>query len=108
MVPTIVVPVSAKQKTGIEDLLEAILLVNETLETKANPNGKVFGTIIEASVDKAKGVMATLLVQNGTLQMGEVLVAGNAVGRIRAMFDFHGKKLRKAGPSTRMLVIGAE
>lgn len=103
---TIVVPVSAKQKTGIEDLLEAILLVDETLETKANPNGKVFGTIIEASMDKSKGVMATLLVQNGTLQMGDVLVAGTAVGRIRAMFDFHGKRLRKAGPSTPALVMG--
>lgn len=103
---TIVVPVSAKQKTGIDDLLEAILLVNETLETKANPNGRVFGTVIEASVDKTKGVVATLLVQNGSLQMGDVVVAGNASGRIRAMFDFRGKKLRKAGPSTPVLIMG--
>lgn len=103
---TIVVPVSAKQKTGIEDLLEAILLVADSSDIRANPDGKVFGTVIEAKVDRAKGVVATLLVQNGTLEMGDVVVAGNAYGKIRAMFDFRGHKLRKAGPSTPVMVMG--
>jgi|YelNatPaOPRAMG01_1025707.scaffolds.fasta_scaffold00653_13 translation initiation factor IF-2 len=103
---TIVVPVSAKQKTGIEDLLEAILLVADSSDIRANPDGKVFGTVIEAKVDRAKGVVATLLVQNGTLELGDVVVAGNAYGKIRAMFDFRGHKLRKAGPSTPVMVMG--
>ena len=103
---TIVVPVSAKQKTGIEDLLEAILLVADSSDIRANPDGKVFGTVIEAKVDRAKGVVATLLVQNGTLELGDVVVAGNAYGKIRAMFDFRGHKLRKAEPSTPVMVMG--
>ena len=94
---TIMVPVSAKQKTGINDLLEAILLVAESKEIIANPEGKVFGSVIEAEIDKAKGVQATLLVQNGTLQTGDILTAGEASGRIRAMSDFRGKRIRKAG-----------
>jgi translation initiation factor IF-2 len=103
---TIVVPVSAKQKTGLEDLLEAILLVADSIDIRANPNGKVFGTVIEAEVDKAKGTIATLLVQNGSIQMGDVVLAGRAYGRIRAMFDFRGKKIAKARPSTPVLVMG--
>jgi translation initiation factor IF-2 len=103
---TIMVPVSAKQKTGIEDLLEAILLVAESKEIIANPEGKVFGTVIEAEIDKAKGVQATLLVQNGTLQTGDIITAGEASGRIRAMSDFRGKRIRKAGPSTPVQIMG--
>ena len=103
---TIMVPVSAKQKKGLEDLLEAILLVADSLEIRANPNGKVIGTIIEAQVDKSRGTVATLLVQNGTLQMGDIVVAGRAWGRIRAMFDFHGKRVVKAKPSTPVQIMG--
>ncbi len=103
---TIVVPVSAKQKTGLDDLLEAILLVADSSDIRANPNGKVFGTVIEAELDRSRGTIATLLVQNGTLQMGEVVLAGKAYGRIRAMSDFHGKRIVKARPSTPVLVMG--
>jgi translation initiation factor IF-2 len=103
---TIVVPVSAKQLKGIDDLLEAILLVADSIEIKANPNGKVIGTVIEAELDKAKGPVATLLVQNGSLEMGDTVIAGEAYGRIRAMFDFRGRKLRKAPPSSPVLVMG--
>jgi len=89
---TMVVPVSAKQKTGIEDLLEAILLVSESMDIKANPSSnQIIGTVIEAELDHGKGVMATLLVQNGSLEVGDVILAGKAVGKLRAMFDFHGK-----------------
>jgi translation initiation factor IF-2 len=103
---TIVVPISAKQKKGIEDLLEAINLVAENCDIRANPKGKVIGTVIEAEVDRTKGVMATLLVQNGTLQVGDVVVAGDAHGKLKAMFDFNGKPVRKAGPSTPVYVMG--
>ncbi len=103
---TMVVPVSAKQKMGIEDLMEAILLVAENNAIIANPKGKTFGTVIEASVDPKKGVMATLLIQNGTLKMGDVVLAGMSYGKIRAMFDFHGKKIMKAGPSTPVQIMG--
>lgn len=103
---TMVVPVSAKLRKGIDDLLEAILLVADTLDIKANPDGRVFGTVIEAKVDRAKGVVATLLVYNGTLETGDIVVAGKAYGRIRAMFDFRGRKLRKAGPSTPVQIMG--
>jgi translation initiation factor IF-2 len=80
---TMVIPVSAKQKQGIEDLLEAILLVADNTSIKANPSGKVIGTVIEAELDKTRGAMATLLVQNGTLQAGDIVVAGTAHGRLR-------------------------
>ena len=103
---TIVVPVSAKLKQGIEDLLEAILLVADNMNIKANPNGRVFGTVIEAKVERAKGVVATLLVYNGTLEPGDIIVAGTAFGRVRAMFDFRGKKIKKAGPSTPVQIMG--
>jgi translation initiation factor IF-2 len=103
---TLVVPVSAKQKKGIGDLLEAILLVADNTDIRANPGGKVIGTIIEAELEKTKGVVATLLVQNGTLQTGDVVVAGTAFGRIKAMTDFRGKPLKKATPSTPALVMG--
>jgi translation initiation factor IF-2 len=104
---TMVVPVSAKLKTGIDDLLEAILLVSESMDIKANPaSNKVIGTIIEAELSHGKGVMATLLVQNGSLEVGDVVLAGNALGKLRAMFDFRGKKIRKAGPSSPVQVMG--
>jgi translation initiation factor IF-2 len=103
---TLVVPVSAKQKQGIGDLLEAILLVADNADIRANPGGKVIGTVIEAELDKSKGVVSTLLVQNGTLQTGDVVVAGIASGRIKAMTDFRGKPIKRAGPSTPVLVMG--
>ena len=103
---TMVIPVSAKQKEGIDDLLEAILLVADNTDIRANPQGKVIGTVIEAEVDKTKGTVATLLVQNGTLQAGDIVVAGTAYGRLRAMFDFRGRPIKKAGPSTPVGVMG--
>lgn len=103
---TIVVPVSARQKSGITDLLASILLVADSQEIQANPQGKVIGTVIEAEVDKTKGVMASLLVQNGTLKNGAVVVAGLSQGRIKAMYDYKGKPCQKAGPSTPVSVLG--
>ncbi len=103
---TIVVPISAKKQVGIEDLLEAILLVADNIDIKANPKGKVSGTVIEAELDRAKGVLATLLVQNGTLKVGDEVLAGKAYGRLRAMFDHHGRKISKALPSTPVAVMG--
>ena len=103
---TMVIPVSAKQKQGIDDLLEGILLVADNIAIKANPNGKVIGTVIEAEVDKSKGVIATLLVQNGTLEFGDTVVAGTAHGKLKALSDFKGKPVKKAGPSTPVSVMG--
>lgn len=103
---TIIVPVSAKQRQGLEDLLEAILLVADSLNIRANPEGRVFGTVIEARLDKSKGPMATLLVQNGTLQTGDIVVAGTAYGRLRALLDFRGRKVEKAGPAEPVSVLG--
>lgn len=103
---TMVVPVSAKLKQGIDDLLEGILLVADSTEIKANPNGKVIGTVIEAELDKSKGVLATLLVQNGTLEAGNIVVAGIAHGKLRAISDYKGKPIKKAGPSTPVAVMG--
>ena len=103
---TMVVPVSAKQGSGIEDLLEAIILVADSTEIRSNPEGEVFGTVIEGELDKTKGVLATLLVQNGTLHVGDVVIAGNAQGRVRAMFDFRGTAIEEATPSTPVSVLG--
>jgi translation initiation factor IF-2 len=103
---TMVVPVSAKQKQGIDDLLEGVLLVADSNDIKANPNGKVIGTVIEAEVDKSKGTVATLLVQNGTLRAGDIIVAGTTHGKLRAITDFKGKPLQKAGPATPVSVLG--
>jgi len=103
---TMVIPVSAKLKQGIEDLLEAILLVTDNTDIRANPKGEVIGTIIEAELDKSKGPVATLLVQNGTLNTGDIVVAGNTYGRLRALFDFRGRKVQKAGPSIPVSVMG--
>ena len=103
---TMIIPVSAKQKKGLEDLLEAILLTSDSIDIMANPEGKVTGTVIEAQIDKARGVVATLLVQNGTLQANDTVLAGETYGKVRAMFDFTGKKLKSAGPSTPVQVLG--
>jgi translation initiation factor IF-2 len=103
---TIVVPISAKKQEGLDDLLEAILLVSDNIDIRANPEGEVIGTVIEAERERARGVLATLLVQNGTLSVGDVVVVGAAYGRLRAMFDHRGRKLRKAGPSTPVSVMG--
>ena len=103
---TMVIPVSAKQKRGIDDLLEAILLVADNTSIKANPSGKVIGTVIEAELDKSKGTMATLLIQNGTLEAGDIVVAGTTHGRLRALSDYKGKPVKKAGPSTPVAVMG--
>ncbi len=103
---TIVVPISAKLKQGLDDLLEAILLVADNLSIKANPEGEVIGTVIEAEIDRARGVVATLLVQNGSLEVGSTVLVGNTYGRLKAMFDFRGRKIRRAGPSTPVSVMG--
>ncbi len=103
---TMVVPVSAREKTGIEDLLEAILLVADDAQILANPKGKVAGTVLEAEMDKNKGILATLLVQNGTLKTGDVVITGTSAGRIRAMFDEKGNTVKEATPSTPVRVMG--
>jgi translation initiation factor IF-2 len=103
---TIVVPVSAKKNQGIEDLLQAILLVADNTDIRANSKGAVIGTVIEAQLDKAKGPVATLLVQNGTLKAGDLVVAGTAYGHLRAMFDYRGNKIDQAGPSVPASVMG--
>jgi len=103
---TIVVPVSAKQKEGLDDLMEAILLVADNQEIKANPKGEVLGTVVEGELDRFRGAMATLLLQNGTINVGDTILAGKAYGRIKAMFDFRGQKIKKAGPSTPIMVMG--
>jgi translation initiation factor IF-2 len=103
---TIVVPVSATEKTGLEDLMEAILLISDDLEIQANPEGDIFGTVIESEITKGRGVIATLLVQNGTLKVGDTVLAGTTCGRIKAMFDFTGAKIKDAGPSVPVSVMG--
>ncbi len=103
---TIVIPVSAKEKLGIDDLLEAVLLVAEDLEPKANPKGAPTGTVLEARLEKGRGVTTTLLVQNGTLKVGDTLLISENYGRIKAMYDYRGKRVKKAGPSTPVSVSG--
>jgi translation initiation factor IF-2 len=103
---TIVVPVSATKMQGLDDLMEAILLVADNKEIKANPNGEVMGTVVEAELDKFRGVMATLLLQNGTIELGDTVLVGKAHGRIKAMFDYRGNRIEKAGPSTPIAVMG--
>jgi translation initiation factor IF-2 len=103
---TIVVPVSATKKQGLDDLMEAILLVADNKEIKANPMGEVLGTVVEGEIDRSRGVMATLLLQNGTINVGDTILAGKAHGRIKAMFDFRGNRIQKAGPATPIMVMG--
>ncbi|MBO5364783.1 MAG: translation initiation factor IF-2 [Clostridia bacterium] len=103
---TICVEVSAKQGTNIDQLLEMVLLVAEMKELKANPDRAAKGTVIEAQLDKGRGPVATVLVQNGTLRAGDIVVAGTAVGRVRAMNDDKGKPVKKAGPSIPVEILG--
>ncbi|NLW39381.1 MAG: translation initiation factor IF-2 [Tissierellia bacterium] len=103
---TISVPVSALKKEGIDELLEMILLVAELQELKANPDRNAVGTVIEAQLDKGRGPVATILVQKGTLKVGDYVVSGTAHGRVRAMFDDKGKKVKKAGPSMPVAILG--
>lgn len=103
---TIMVSVSAHQKTGITDLLEMILLVAEMQELKANPDLPAHGTIIEAQLDKGRGPVATVLVQRGTLHIGDTIIAGTAYGKVRAMVNDRGEKVKKALPSTPVEVLG--
>ncbi len=103
---TICVPVSALKHENIDTLLEMVLLVAEMRDLKANPNRLAKGTVIEAKLDKGRGSVATVLVQNGTLKMGDIIIAGTAVGKIRAMTDDKGRKLKTAGPSTPVEIIG--
>ncbi len=102
----ICVPVSALTRMGIEDLLENVLLVAEVKELKANPNRRAKGIVIEAKLDKGRGPVATVLVQNGTLHNGDIVIAGTAVGRVRAMTDHNGKQQKVAGPSVPVEIIG--
>ena len=103
---TIMVPVSAKQRIGIDDLLENILLVAEVEELKANPNREARGVIIEAKLDKGRGSVATVLVQSGTLRIGDSIVVGTAYGHVRAMINDRGDNVKKAGPSMPVEILG--
>jgi len=103
---TFVVPVSAKSKKGLEDLLETINLVADNIVIKANPKGRTIGTVVEASLDKTTGPMATLLVQNGTLKVGDIVVAGEGYGKLKALMDQYRKRVPKATPSTPVRVMG--
>ena len=103
---TIFVPVSAHTKEGIQDLLEMILLTAEVMELKANPNRAVRGLVIEAELDKGKGAVATVLVQKGTLHVGDAIAAGSAHGRVRAMMDDKGRRVKEAGPSQPGEILG--
>lgn len=104
----ICVPVSAKTRMGIDKLLETVLLVAEMAELKANPDRTAKGVVIEAKLDKGRGPVATLLVQNGTLHAGDIIVAGTAVGKVRAMTDYHGKAIQNAGPSVPVEIMGLD
>jgi translation initiation factor IF-2 len=103
---TLVIPVSAKEADGIDDLLEAIILSAEEIEPRANPAASPSGTVLEARLEKGRGVMTTLLVQNGTLRSGETLLIGDHYGRIKAMYDFNGRQVEEAEPSAPVSVSG--
>ncbi len=105
---TICVPVSAKTHMGIDNLLESILLVAEMAELKANPNRAAKGVVIEAKLDKGRGPVATLLVQNGTLNSGDIVVAGQSVGRVRVMSNERGQRIKSAGPSVPVEITGLD
>ncbi|MDE7261669.1 MAG: translation initiation factor IF-2, partial [Oscillospiraceae bacterium] len=103
---TIICPISAKTGMGIDNLLEMVILTAEVAELKANPNRAALGTVVEARLDKGRGPVATLLVQNGTLRSGDIIIAGTAVGRVRAMVDDKGNRLTEAGPSVPVEITG--
>ncbi|MBO7197802.1 MAG: translation initiation factor IF-2, partial [Tidjanibacter sp.] len=98
--------ISAKQGINLDKLLEKVLLEAELLDLKANPNKKAVGTVIESSLDKGRGYVATVLVESGTLRTGDVILSGTHTGRVKAMFNEHGKKVAEAGPATPVLVLG--
>jgi translation initiation factor IF-2 len=98
--------ISSKSGMGISDLLEKVLLEAELLELKSNPNKRAVGTVIEASLDKGRGYVSTILVQNGTMRVGDIILAGAHQGRVKAMFDYRGTRLKEAGPSTPVLMLG--
>ena len=102
----LVVKLSAKQRTGIDELLENLALQSEVLDLKANPKKPGKGTVFDATLDKGRGVVARILVQDGTIRAGDIVLAGTAVGKIRAMFDDRGKPITKAGPSTPIEILG--
>ncbi len=102
----ICVPVSALMRTGIDDLLENVLLVADMKELKANPDRRAKGIVIESKLDKGRGPVATVLVQNGTLRTGDIVIAGTAVGRVRVMTDHNGRTLKEAGPSVPVEIVG--
>ena len=103
---TIMCEISAKTGMGVQELLEMVVLTAEMRELKANPNREASGTVIEARLDKGRGPVSTLLVQNGTLKQGDVIIAGTAVGRVRAMTDYRGRNIKTAGPSVPVEIIG--
>ena len=103
---TPLVPVSAKTRVGLDDLVDMVLLVADLQELKANPERSAIGTIVEARMDKARGPVGTVLVQTGTLNVGDVIVVGETFGRVRALEDEHGKRIKKAGPATPALILG--
>ena len=103
---TVIVPISAKTGQGLEDLLEMVILTAEVQELKANPNRRAKGTVIEARLDKNRGPIATLLVQNGTLNQGDIVIAGTAVGRVRVMTNDKGRTVKTAGPSVPVEITG--
>ena len=103
---TVIVPISAKTGMGLEELLEMVILTAEVQELKANPNRRGKGTVIEARLDKTRGPIATLLVQNGTLKQGDIIIAGTSVGRVRVMTNDKGRTVKTAGPSTPVEITG--
>ena len=103
---TVIVPISAKTGMGLDDLLEMVILTAEVQELKANPNRRAKGTVIEARLDKTRGPIATLLVQNGTLNQGDIVIAGTAVGRVRVMTNDKGRTVKSAGPSVPVEITG--
>ena len=105
---TIFVPVSAKTGEGLEDLLEMVLLTAEVMELKANPNRRARGLVLEAQLDKGRGPVATVLVQKGTLRIGDSIAAGSAHGKVRAMMDDKGRRVKEAGPSTPVEILGLD
>ena len=100
--------ISAKEGTGIQELLEKVLLESEMLALKANPNRNAQGTVVEASLDKGKGFLSTILVQKGTLKVGDYVLAGRCSGKVKALLDERGNKRDEAGPSTPVVLLGLD
>ncbi len=105
---TMVIPVSAREKQGIDDLLEAVLLTAEEVDPKANPAAPASGTVLEAKIERGKGIMTTVLVQNGTLHLGDTLLVGEHYGKLKAIYDYTGKRVSEAGPSMPVAVSGLD